>query len=724
MHLPLRRHASLLLLIALAGLPAGSSLLAQETHALADVVVVVDTSTSMREPGMDPERTSLLVTKLLSDIVPGELAAVRLLDLVADGELLPRKSTGKSGPCLEDPSRQCEVVEPASDWEADARREKFGALVRPARGDGAYKRALENHLEQRSHNSPFSLAFRAAQGVFAGHHTAAAGDVRVPRTVIWLSDGRDENPVRLEEAIRDVKAEGVAIEAIVFGRGDPRLAREAGLEVHQTSTPAELMKAFAGAFRRVVQAPYEVDALVSAAPSFEVQPQVDEAWVVVYGDDTLGPVRLTGPAAGVLADYASDRWPGAGAYRVAYLERPAPGTWTVAAAGGGPGVAYAVVQWSALSPVILKPRRALSGAPVLLVTGVQAGGQGSLIAAPAVLRELTLTAEVQGNLATLRDDGTGGDEQAGDGKFSTRITFRGTGAVPVRVRLESPLVDRSVEAQVEVSGEFRYAGGTLDVDLGRLGAGEESCRPLAFQTEQRGEVPFELHVLRGLPPGLGLEVRAAAGVLRPGGDPVVLAPDAHPEVCLVASPHAPSSVTRSQPWLELAMAGSAEAGHRVPVSLSWEVAGLSFWQRWGWLILTILAVLALLFAVAGFVLPHRFPGTLALTFVPDRGELDEQSPQPIQQWQGVRIGFYRNARAFLHGDFRLSGTPQGALASLHAESQGARVVPGKGAGLARETLEGGWEEVPAAGRKVRAGDVFRVGDRGPYFRIAVHRGRG
>lgn len=172
------------------------------------------------------------------------------------------------------------------------------------------------------------------------------------------------------------------------------------------------------------------------------------------------------------------------------------------------------------------------------------------------------------------------------------------------------------------------------------------------------------------------------------------------------------------------MAKSSQPGHRVEIRLRWQVRGLSFWQRWGWLILLILAILAALFVILGFVLPQRFSGTLAVTYVPDRAELDEQSPQPVKQWSGVRIGFYRNARAFLHPDFRLSGKPQGAVACLYAERGGARVAPGRGLSLSRETLEGDWESVAADGRRARAGDVFRIGDRGPYFRITTHRGRG
>ena len=108
-----------------------------------------------------------------------------------------------------------------------------------------------------------------------------------------------------------------------------------------------------------------------------------------------------------------------------------------------------------------------------------------------------------------------------------------------------------------------------------------------------------------------------------------------------------------------------------------------------------------------------------MTFVPERDELDEQSPQPVKQWQGVGIGFYRNARAYLHPDYRLSGKAHGALAGLYAERGGNRVMPGNGITLFRETMDGDWEIVSVQGGRIRAGDIYRVGDKGPYFRIAV-----
>src|SRR6185436_15199739 len=130
--------------------------------------------------------------------------------------------------------------------------------------------------------------FRAAEGILTEHRKASAADL--PRTIIWISDGRSQNPEVVQRAITELTASGVAVEAVVFGRGDTQLAQASGLTPRRVSSPAEIMKVFAAAFRRVVQAPYEIDNVVSVQPGFDMKQNVEEAWIVVYGDDSLGDV--------------------------------------------------------------------------------------------------------------------------------------------------------------------------------------------------------------------------------------------------------------------------------------------------------------------------------------------------------------------------------------------------------------------------------------------------
>ncbi|MEN8220193.1 MAG: hypothetical protein ABFS56_28355 [Pseudomonadota bacterium] len=43
----------------------------------------------------------------------------------------------------------------------------------------------------------------------------------------------------------------------------------------------------------------------------------------------------------------------------------------------------------------------------------------------------------------------------------------------------------------------------------------------------------------------------------------------------------------------------------------------------------------------------------------------------------------------------------------------------EGSNIFRETLDGDWEATTK--QKARSGDIYRIGEKGPYFRIAVRR---
>jgi hypothetical protein len=701
------------------GVPAVPAAAAPDQEAAPDVVVIVDTSISMRERGMDPERSSLLVTKLLSDLVPGDLAVVRLLDLTDDKSLLPHRATGVQERCDEDPNAICTKVEAASDWAGDARRGKFGLLGRPSRGDAGFKQRLDAHLEQRSHNSLFYLSFRAAQGLFDEH--AAAGRSGGKRAVVWLSDGRDEGVSELSPVVSELRGGGVDIRAVVFGRGDPAIPRRLGLSVDQVSSPAQMMRTFAQVFRAMVGAPYRIDNLVSANPDFDVRPDVEEMWVVVYGDDGLGEVHISGPDGNIAADYAADRQPGAGAYRVAKVQEPTPGVWRVHAEGGGPDLAYAVVQRSALGPVLLAPEAARAEERVRIVAGIRAGTRGGPVSDAQALEGARIVARIEGLELELSDAGTGADEQAGDGRFSAWHRFAKTGRVPVELHLVTPVADRTLAAQVEVSGAFRYDGPPLETDLGRLEAPGRACRQLDPPAEHTGEIPFLLDALRTIPDGHALLVRAGDSLLTPGGGARSWKAGDALEVCLDADASADSSRGGGEPWLRLRVDGGNAAHQQIELRLGWEVVGLSFWQRWGWLVLTVIAMVVVVLVALGFILPQRFPPTLAVGFVPERDDLDSYPPNQVRGWRGVGIGFYRDARAYLHPDFRLTGRAGGALAVLRAQRMATWVAPQKGLVLSRESYDGSWEPVAETGEAARLGEVYRIGESGPFFRLSVRR---
>ncbi|MCP4702885.1 MAG: VWA domain-containing protein [Gammaproteobacteria bacterium] len=278
---------------------------------------------------------------------------------------------------------------------------------------------------------------------------------------------------------------------------------------------------------------------------------------------------------------------------------------------------------------------------------------------------------------------------------------------------------------VKASGVFHYTGGPVSVDLGALGAASAKCSPLTFKNKPHhlGEVDFELEGLKILPLGHDLKIWVSSDkILEPDKGALSIKPNDSFEVCLTTEDWIGSSAAAGEEWLELRKKGSDGPDQRIRIRLHWNVQGLTFWQRWGWLILWLIAILTILFLIAGILLPQRFPNTFAVVFVPEREELEEHFPLPVNQWKGVHIGFFRNARAFLHADYRLSGKAQGALACLYAEKGGCRAASGKGGALYRETLDGDWENVAQEGRRARPGDIFRISERGPYFRISVRGG--
>lgn len=684
--------------------------------AVADVVVVVDTSTSMSSSTMDPQRVSLLVAKLLSDIVPGDLAVVRLLDLSKDVRWLPSRNTGRKVACSEDPSRTCEHIEPVGDWYADTRAHRYGALIRPSRGDAAFKNQLDSHLEQVINNSLFGLGFRAAQGVFDTHPSSAA-----PRTLVWLSDGNSDDAGPLQTVLGELQTAGVDIEPIVFGQGTTDLQKRLGLVSRPVRGASELMRTFAGVFRRLVQAPYELDGIVASNPTFEIKPMVDEAWVVVYGDDSLAEVTIDSPRGPLRADYAQDRRPKAGAYRVLYVQSPPAGKWTIHATGGGPATAYAVVQRSALEPVLIEPRTAIAGIPVAAVAGI--GQRSGPILSPSQFPEpVEVDLAVSGRTYRLLDDGSNGDRTAGDGRFTGIVEFDEVGPVVVALHVKSTLLNKTIRETIQVSGQFHYTGRPISLDLGSVKAGTESCRDFSLVADHQGRIPFEVHLLQGLPDGQKLEVRSSRGAVAEGGKPLPIGPGDPLRLCLSTRRRTTASRASGEPRLELTVAGHPSADARVPFSLRWDVVPLTWWERWGWLVIGILVLLALVVWLYGYIKPVRFQRNLALVFVQDPDDLEDQSPQPLAQWKGVGIGWYRDARAFLHSNYRVSSISRGAIASLHAVPGGTQARPGAAGCLWRETVDGEWESVPATGRRASSGEIFRVGDTGPYFKIMVRRG--
>jgi hypothetical protein len=126
----------------------------------------------------------------------------------------------------------------------------------------------------------------------------------------------------------------------------------------------------------------------------------------------------------------------------------------------------------------------------------------------------------------------------------------------------------------------------------------------------------------------------------------------------------------------------------------------------------------------GYVRPFNFAPGMALRYASTITDLDDQIPSSLATVRGVRAGFYRNARACLRENLRIDGTAKDAGAILHAGRWRAVFVKPGSKTLYREIDGNEWQIVEAGGRKASLGEVYRIGDSGPFFQLAFQRQQG
>ncbi len=228
--------------------------------------------------------------------------------------------------------------------------------------------------------------------------------------------------------------------------------------------------------------------------------------------------------------------------------------------------------------------------------------------------------------------------------------------------------------------------------------------------------------MRALPSDHEFELRAGGKRESPGGSPINLGPEETKEICLVTGRLAPASKASAENYVVLGVAGHTEKDTIVEIQTTWTVKPLTFWEKWGWLILLILAAALVFFIIYGWIKPNRFPTGLALQFAPAYEELDDQTPQPVKLWRGVGIGWYRDARACLQDNFRVTPKVKGSVAILQAGKRKAVMVRWGSRTLYREVGLNEWEAVAQNGRRTGHGETYRVGESGPYFRISLRVG--
>lgn len=699
-------------------------LLSAAAWAEPQVVVLVDTSKSMKLPGYDEERTAVLMTKLLADVVPqeGKVAVVRYSTVSNEKDRRQLFMTESStGACqFEDGSSSSQCTY----YDIDHKRAVAAIKQRPfdfdmllLRSQSGFKGKLDAHLKQESSSSSVHLPTAMISSVFAKWPASKQ------RLVVWVTDGVPDDSERAAFAIHtsQLQSVGAQVVPIVINRGKTGPLRAAGFSPVKVSNPSEMVEAFADALRGVLGAPYKVHNLVQQQQRFTIKKGVSEALVVVVGDKSLTSAVVTGPGGKRWqADFAKDSFQNAGAYRVARIPKPTPGSWRVRVNGGGSGAAYAVIQRANIVPVLKSPKQAIVGAPTTIEVGLKTNAKGAWITDPELLASANLKAVIDGADVVLRDDGQGRDKTKGDGIFSGEYAFLNAGATVVQMQLVHDLSRWTAVDSVNVSASFEFVDRTATLDLGRLGVDEVACQPLSVRVKQKGVVEFNLELLgSSLPPGHELYIDTnAAGRLDPDKNTLPIKPNEVMRVCLATSSRAPSSSASQEKRLRFHVAGSALPKHQLDIVLTWHVDGLTWLQRWLWLILTILGVLALIGIIYGFIWPKRFRRNLGFVFVEYYSDLNDATPFPMANAKGAGAGWYKHARAYFHSDYRVNGSSGGALCVLQMAGSRMQLKP-VGGTVYKEEFVGSWVALDTAGESVHVGDVFRFGDAGPFLRLTA-----
>lgn len=452
------------------------------------IAVIIDTSGSMR--GSDPPRYTVLLAQILGDLLAPEdvLTVVRL----------PRR-----GSCSDGPSNALAVRLEA------ARRQRFKEAV-----DGLIDYGGDNH---------FAAPVRTAIAALAG---GAGSD----RMLLMIADSGGlaacERPLTRE--LVELHAEGVTIAAINIGSSAGAFDANPAFDFTTAALdPEQIIASVALVYQRFLGAKQVQTGRVTGTVTVEIAPLVEEAFLVVAADGPIAGLRQAAgnPRAGAVdLDHR-----GGGtvrgqdgrrrSYRIARLGSPAAGTWRFDLPGLADPAAWMLLQDSAVALRVLAPPQVAEGVATTLTAELYDRRTGERITDPQLIPGLAVSVEVDGRTVTLTDDGKGGDEQAGDGILSARVTFDGPGRRSLPVRLESDLLERTVTAETEVVEATWQLEVTTPAETQVDSPLELSARLVPLGDPARLTAPERIDVLTGGPEAVALR-DDGQGADRQAGDRV------------------------------------------------------------------------------------------------------------------------------------------------------------------------------------------------------------
>jgi len=410
-----RRPSMLLALLAV-------TLTATPLHAATKryLAILLDTSSSMQQS--DVQRYTMQLSQILSDLMDDgdELGVIRL----------PREFFAS---CSEGPTSR-------------------NFLRLDAADRAGFKRELDGLIQYNTGNF-FAAPVRTAISFLSR-------DPSAPRMLLFIADsgGLGDCEEVLTRELVDLKRSGVTIAAINIGSSAGAFDTNPAFGFTTNALDVQgLIQAVALVYQRFLGAKQVQTGRLQNDISVEIAPFVDQAFLVVAAD---GPVSALAQGRGNPGAAAIDlNHRGGGetrgldgivrGYRIARLERPAAGRWHFEVPGGAAGGAWMLIQDFGVGLRLLTPA-VPKGANTPLEVELFDQRTGQKIADTSKLPGLQVTAEVNGQTLTFRDDGQGGDRQAGDGVLTATAAFDKAGDAALNVHLQSQLLDQKIQLNAHV----------------------------------------------------------------------------------------------------------------------------------------------------------------------------------------------------------------------------------------------------------------------------------
>ena len=426
-----------------------------------EVAIIVDTSGSMEQS--DSHKYTAQTAKIISD-------------LVQDGDHLTIvRMAAEEGMLCKDRANSSLAIQ-------------FTPADR-----GGFQNRLDGFLTY-SGGTYFAAAIRTAAEVLQA-------SVSEQKLLLILSDegGLGQCSSILTQDLVKLRDSGVLTAAVNLGGGAGAFAHNPGVATATSAANSgelvlrvgEIYQRFLGRKRiasGVVRGPIEVD----------LAPFTREAFLLVAADGPVSAIRVESPnpgAAAVQTDYRTGNTIGLDrvdrAYRIVRLRRPNGGKWSFRVEGSTNSAGWLLLEDSSIG-VRLRPGSMLAaGKPSLVQAELYDTETGLRISPSSGLGEIEVAVDLNGQTVNMRDDGTQGDMEAGDGTYSALITSDTPGTTRLTTRIRLGDVERIFAYQIETKRvAFRLV--PLTADRGR------ASRPLSVRVKLERLAdgsPFPEHLL-------------------------------------------------------------------------------------------------------------------------------------------------------------------------------------------------------------------------------------